>query len=267
MDKVRVFLADWQVLFREGIHFTLSGEEDMEVIGEDTENEPALAFIEANSPQIAILNASHDKLSGIEVTRRINQNLPEVAMFLIMDSEDEEQRFSVLKCGASACLTKDTDPELMVNVIRSVAQGKKPISEDLMRAEIAARVVDAFEAFASLSELISSQLARLATQEIEMLRHFADGESKEQVAGALKTSEETITQKLESIRYKLVSNEQKLRLIETAQSSLPPISSLKLAAEYITKEEFTAFKESLKESFKSLREKSAQTAKEEEGRM
>lgn len=252
MDKVKVFLADWQVLFREGIHFTLSGEENIDVIGEDTENESALTFIENNPPQVAVLNASHDKLSGMEVTRRLNQNLPEVATVLIMDNEDEEQRFSVLKSGASACLAKDADPEFMVNVIHSVAQGKKPVSEDLARAGIAARTADAFEAFASLSEPISGRLARLAAQEAEILHRFASGESKEQVAGALDMSEDTLSQKLESIRYKLVSNEQKLRLIEAAQSSLPPISSFKPGAEYITKEEFAAFKESLRERFKSL---------------
>jgi DNA-binding NarL/FixJ family response regulator len=52
MNKVSVFLTDWQVLFREGIHFTLSGEEDLEVIGEDTGNEQALAFVEENIPQV-----------------------------------------------------------------------------------------------------------------------------------------------------------------------------------------------------------------------
>jgi DNA-binding NarL/FixJ family response regulator len=145
MDKLRVFLADWQVLFREGIHFTLSGEGDMEVIGEDTGNEASLAFIEANSPQVAILNANHDKISGVEVTSRIKQNLPEVAVILIMDSENEEQRFMVVKSGASAGLTKETDPEHMVNIIRRVAQGEYPISEDLLRPEIASRVIDEFE--------------------------------------------------------------------------------------------------------------------------
>ncbi len=252
MDKVKVFLADWQVLFREGIHFTLSGEEDIEVIGEDTENESALSFIESNPPQVAVLNASHDKLSGMEVTRRLNQNLPEVATVLIMDSEDEEQRFSVLKSGASACLTKDTDPEFMVNVIHGIARGKKPVSEDLSRAGIAQRTADAFETFASLGQPISSQLARLAPQEAEVLHRFAGGETREQVAAALELNEDSLGQKLESIRYKLVSNEQKLRLIEAAQSSLPPISSFKPSAEYITKEEFAAFKESLKERFRSL---------------
>ena len=46
MEKVSVVLVDWQVLFREGIHFTLSEEEDMDVIGEVTDNEEALSFIE-----------------------------------------------------------------------------------------------------------------------------------------------------------------------------------------------------------------------------
>ena len=61
MEKVSVFLADWQVLFREGIHFTLSGEEDMDVIGEADNNEEALSFIERTPPRVAVLNANHSQ--------------------------------------------------------------------------------------------------------------------------------------------------------------------------------------------------------------
>ena len=118
MEKVKVFLADWQVLFREGIHFTLSGEEDIEVIGETTDNEEALNFIEANLPRVAVLNTDRGKPSGIEVTRRIKQNLPSVAVILIMDSDNEEQLFLAMKSGASACLTKEVDPEEIVKTIR-----------------------------------------------------------------------------------------------------------------------------------------------------
>ena len=82
MEKISVFLSDWQVLFREGIHFTLSGEEDIEVVGEATDNEEALIFIESNPPRVAILNANRDKLRGIDTARRITQNLPSVAVIL-----------------------------------------------------------------------------------------------------------------------------------------------------------------------------------------
>ena len=55
MDKkVRVFLSDWQVLFREGIHFILSGQENFEVIGEATDNEEAYTTIQKNPPDVAV---------------------------------------------------------------------------------------------------------------------------------------------------------------------------------------------------------------------
>jgi len=75
MENISVFLADWQVLFREGIHFTLAGEEDIDVIGEATDNEEAFNSIAANPPRVAILNAGRSKPNGINVSHRIKQNV------------------------------------------------------------------------------------------------------------------------------------------------------------------------------------------------
>ncbi len=256
MEKITVFLADWQVLFREGIHFTLSGEEDMEVIGEDVDNEQALTFIETNPPQVAILNATHDKLNGFEATRQIKQTLPEVSIILVMDNYNEVQLFDALKSGASACLTKDVDPDIVVNTIREVVQDKQPISEVIWKPEITSRVLDEFTAFASLGEQVGKLLTHLTPREAEILHQIADGNSREQLASTLSISDEVIDKRLQSVHHKLVTNDQKLMLIEAAQSVLPAISRVsftgKPGTEYITKEEFAAFKESLKERFKFL---------------
>jgi len=254
MEKVSVVLADWQVLFREGIHFTLSGEEDMDVIGEATDNEEALNFIEKNPPRVAILNADRGELSGIDVTSRIKQNLPSVSVILIMDSDNEEQLFSAMKCGASACLTKEIDPSDLVNIVRKVAQGAHPISEALLRPGIASRVLDEFEVFYSISEQVDNLLARLSPGENKILRHIADGISLQQVAEAPDISEQAISHQLDLIRTKLVSNEHNRQVIEATLSRQPSIISRagKPAVEYITRDEFTAFKESLREHFRSL---------------
>jgi len=257
MEKVSVVLADWQVLFREGIHFTLSGEEDMEVIGEVTDNEEALNFIEKNPPRVAILNVDRGELSGIDATSRIKQNLPSVSVILIMDSDNEEQLFSAIKCGASACSTKDIDPDDLLNIIRKVAQGAQPISEALLKPGIASRVVNEFEAFSLISKEVNNLLASLSPRESEILRHIADGSSIEQVSQALDINEEAVRQQLDLILTKLVANAHNQEVIEAAQSHLPPIVSRarrggKPEADYITKEEFTEFKESLMERFKSL---------------
>ena len=256
MGKVSVFLADWQVLFREGVHFTLSGEEDIDVIGEATNNEEALDFIERNPPRVAILNANHSEFTGVNVTRRIQQNLPSVSVFLIMDSDNEEQLFSAMKCGASACVTKDIDPDELINLIRKIAQGAKPISEALLRAGIASRVIDEFESFSLISKEVDNVLARLSPHESEILRHIADGNPTEQLSLTLGISEEAIGHHLAMILTKLVSNEHNREVIKAAQKALPSVISRskdgKSAEEYITKDEFDAFKESLKERFKSL---------------
>lgn len=256
MEKVSIFLADWQVLFREGVHFTLSGEEDIEVVGEATDNEEALSFIEANSPRVAILNANHSQLSGVEVTRRIKQNLPAVSVILIMDSENEEQLFSAMKSGASACLTKEVDPDDLVSVLREVIQGACPISESLLRPGVASRVMDEFEVFSLISKEVDNLLASLSPTEGEILHHIADGNSVDQFALTMGINQEAIRHYLNLILAKLVANDHSRGVIEATQSHLPSLISRakgrKPAADYITKDEFATFKESLKERLESF---------------
>ena len=257
MEKVSVVLSDWQVLFREGIHFTLSGEEDIEVIGEVTDSEEVLNFIEENPPNVAILNTDRGKLSGIEATRRIKRDMPSLAVILIMDNDNEEVLFSAMKSGASSCLTKETDPDNLLNIIRKVAQGAHPISEAMLRPGIASRVVDEFENFSLISKEVNNLLARLSPRESEILRHIADGSSVEQLASTLSINEEAIKHHLDITLTKLVANDHSREIIEATQSNLPSIVSKgrragKPEAEYITKDEFTEFKESLRERFKSL---------------
>lgn len=256
MEKVSVFLADWQVLFREGIHFTLSGEEDFEVIGETTGSQEALDFIEKNPPGVAIFNADSGKPTGIDITRRIKQNLPSVAIILIMDSYNDEQLFSAMKSGASACLTKEADPDELVNTIRKVAQGDYPISQALLTPEIASRVANEFEAFSLISKEVGNLLAHLSPVEAEILRQIAGGSLLGEITKALDISEEDIRRQLDLILGKLVANDRSREMIEAAQSNLPSIiSRMSQAREteaYITRDEFTEFKQTITERLKSL---------------
>ena len=257
MDKISVFLTDWQVLFREGIHFTLSGEEDIEVIGEATNSEEALNFIQTNPPRVAVLNTDHDKLGGIKVTRHLTRNFPSVSVVLIMDSENEEQLLQVLKSGASACLTKDADPDDLIDTIRAVAQGQQPVGEILLRPEIAGRVLSEFEEFALIGEQVDNLLACPTPGETEILQHIADGNSVEQICQSLSISEETIGSHFSYLLTKLVTNDYIREIIEAAQTGLLALIfrsrlSGKAPAEYITRNEFAAFKDTIKDRFRSV---------------
>jgi len=257
MERLKVFLSDPQVLFREGIHFILSGEDDFEVTGETTSNEEAFTLIEANPPNIAILSVQHGRFNGPDITRRIKRNLPSVSVILTIDKSDEEQLFSAMMSGASACLTKDTDPEYLLDIIRVVAQGSQPIIEALLIPGLASRALVEFEDLAALSEQLDHLLASLSPKETEILNSIAAGNGIEQVAAKLDINEETIRRNLRLILNKLVANDQAQAIVEAAQRSLPSIirgatKKGEPSAEYVTKEEFNAFKDSLTERLKAF---------------
>lgn len=257
MEKVKVFLSDPQVLFREGIHFILSGEDDFEVTGETTNNEEALNLIQTNPPNVAILSLHDTKLGGPDIVRRIKRSLPSVAVILTMNRKEDESVFAAMKSGASACLTKDTDPENLLDTIRVVAQGSSPITDELLTPALATMTLVEFEDLAALNEEVDNLLANLTDKETEVLGALADGNTEEEVMSRLKINEETLRRNLRLILNKLVANDQARAVIEAAQRSLPSIIRASgkrdiKTDEFVTKAEFNEFKENLMERLKSL---------------
>jgi len=257
MDKITIYLADWQVLFREGIHFTLSGEEGFEVIGETTSNEEALSFIEANAPRVAVLNANREKLSGIEITRRIKQNVPSVSIILVMDEESEEVLLSAIKSGACACITKDISPEQLLSIIREVAQGGQPLSGRLLQPGLALRTLDEFEAYTLISPQVDNLLARLTPREADILSRIGEGTSLEEVASNMTLDEDTIRHHLDVVISKLVTNDHSRQLIESVHDGRTVMGAKgrlldNPEMEYVTKDEFTVFKDNMKKTLESL---------------
>ena len=257
MKRIKIFLSDPQVLFREGIHFILSGEDDFEVTGEATNNEEAFTHIEANLPNIAILNIQDKKVSGPEVIRRIKKRFPSVSAIMTIERKEAEQLFEVMKSGASACLTKDTDPEHLLDIIKVVSQGNTPITDELLTPEMAAKVLAEFEDIDSLNERMDNLMVILTQKEIQVLSSIASGNSIGQVSTKLNIDEETIRVNLRLILNKLVANDQTQAIIMTVQRSLPSMlsnagRSKRLSEEYLTREEFTKFKDSLAKRLKNI---------------
>ena len=253
MKRIQIFLSDPQVLFREGMHFILSGEDDLEVTGEGVSNEEALSHIEANPPQVVILNIEDKKLGGLDLVRRLKRRSPSISAILTLDHPDEEQLFEVLRSGASAYLTKDADPERLLETVRAVAQGSLPIMEEFLIPEIAARTLAEFEEITELNGGVDNLMADLAPNEMQVLKTIAAGNGLEQVAAKLNMDEESIRANLSLVQNKLVANDQTKAVIMTVQRSLPgSISDYGISKEfteaYLTREEFDKFKDSLAKS-------------------
>ena len=256
MDQISVFLADWQVLFREGIHFTLSGEEGLVVTGEATNNQEALDLIIKNPPQIAIININHGNLSGVNLTLSVRQNLPSVSVILVMDSDDINYLYSAVKCGAAACITKDIGPDELVSLVRKIAAGTDLMSQIILTPEIADRILEEFSSFNQMNSEVHSLLASLSTSESEMLSHISAGDTPDEIASALGIKNEALAKSLGIIRQKLETNERSRAILEASQKAMTSViektKSDTSSEEYITRDEFNAFKENLKEHFRAF---------------
>ena len=257
MEKIKVFLSDPQVLFREGIHFTLSGEDDFEVTGESTSNEEAYSFIESNPPNIAILNINDGKTDGCTVTRRIKRNFPSISVVLVTNKDEEEELFNAIKCGASACINKDTDPDYLMDTTRVIAQGGQPLIEKMLEPTMAANILAEFEKMAPISEQLNNLLARLSPKEAEVLSMLTGGNTIEQITIKMNNSEAGIRRQLKLIVNKLVANDQAKAVIEATQRGLPGLISSATSAygvtnDYVTKDEFNDFKDNLIQRLRSL---------------
>ncbi len=249
MKRIKIFLSDPQVLFREGIQFVLSGEEDFEVTGETTNNEEALAHIEANPPQIAVLNAADAKIGGPDIARRLKRTFPSLAVILTIEKRDEDEIFRAMRSGASACLTKDADPEQLLDTVRAVSQDSPPIAAELLTPAVAARTLAEFEDIKTMKKGMANFMATLTPKETQILEDIAGGSAIVQLATKMGLDEEMIRGNLKTVLNKLIANDQTKAVIRTVQNHFSPLSdeetSPDASEELLTREEFNRFKVNL----------------------
>jgi len=197
MEKIRIFIADDHAVVREGTRTLLEREDDMEVVGEAADGEEAVTQIEKLKPDVAILDISMPKLSGIEVTRKIKSVLPATAVLILTAYDNDEYIFAVLEAGAAGYLLKDIPGKEIVEAVRSVHSG-----ESVLHPSVARKVIKrAIDTTAKSGQ--ESAAVELSEREQEVLRMIAKGFSNKDIAEALVISSRTVQGHINKIFQKL----------------------------------------------------------------
>lgn len=193
---IRVLIVDDQHLVRSGFTMMLSVEDDIEVVGDVANGELALAAASELRPDVILMDVQMPVMDGIEATRAIvAADLGRVVMLTTFDRDD--YLFDALRAGASGFLLKNSDPEQLVDAIRSVAGGHALLAPEVTTRVIAAMVGQgptATTASAPVATSIGSadQLSRLTDREREVLTLMARGCSNAEIAKELFLGEATI---------------------------------------------------------------------------
>jgi DNA-binding NarL/FixJ family response regulator len=122
--KIRVLIADDQILFAEGLRYVFQGiSSEIEVIGICTDGEKALAFTERDQPDLILMDVRMPLMDGVEATKLIHRGYPSVRIVMLTTFDDDEYVHFAVKYGAVGYLLKSIRPQDLVLSIRAVMGG------------------------------------------------------------------------------------------------------------------------------------------------
>jgi len=207
VNKIGVMIVDKQALFRAGVLQALSEQSEFELFDCDPNWNP-LGLIEANSPNVLLLDIDYPSLGGLDLARKIVSRFPSTRVIVLSPNPDDKQLFEVIKTGAVAYLSKDTTTEELVKTIRQASRGEYPINDSLLsRPRVAEHVLRQFQDLVSMGKAMESIAAPLTARETQILNYIAEGKSNKQIGYILKISEQTIKNHVSAILRKLNAND------------------------------------------------------------
>ena len=185
---IRIILIDDHAVVRGGYRRLLSAEPDFDVVGEAATAQEANALVQRTRPDVAVVDLSLKGSSGLEAIASMLARLPALRVLVLSMHDDAGYLAQALKAGAHGYLTKNSEPEEVIEGIRTVMRGQRVLSRD-MAATVPG---DGDEA-----------LQGLTPREFELLRLLVHGESVQEIATVLHLSPKTVLNYLTSVRQKL----------------------------------------------------------------
>lgn len=123
-NKIKIILADDEVLFRKGISFLLEREENFEIIFEVSNGKELVSFLRESTihPDIIMMDLKMPLLNGVEATRIIMEEFPEVKIIALTSYDSKSFIANMINIGAASYLVKNTTPLVMIKTINEVYQ-------------------------------------------------------------------------------------------------------------------------------------------------
>lgn len=189
MNKpIKVLIADDQALVRAGFRMILGAQEGIDVVGEASNGEEAIAAYRRLRPDVILMDIRMPKLDGLEAARRILEGGGNGCRLVVLTTFDlDEYVYAALQAGASGFLLKDVSPEQLVAAVRQVAVG-----DALLAPSITRRLVERFARPQPRSVTSHQALSSLTPRELEVLKLMARALSNGEIADMLCVSEATV---------------------------------------------------------------------------
>lgn len=203
MDKIRILLADDHELVRSGLMKLLETYKDLVVIGEAGDGVEAVDKTKSLNPDVLIIDLSMPKLSGIEATKIIRKECPEVAVLVLTMHQNEEYVYQIFKSGAGGYILKDAGKDDLATAIRTVAKGEKYFSSRISEIMVNGFLRKTSTRGEDSSSNIEGLDVALTKREKEVLALIAQGLNNQEISEKLFISPRTADTHRTNIMQKL----------------------------------------------------------------
>jgi DNA-binding NarL/FixJ family response regulator len=191
---LRVVIADDHPFYRQGLARLLS-QSGVEVVGQASNGPTAIDLVEQTAPDVAVIDLNMPGMSGVEVTRRLNERMPASRVLVVSVSAQEEDVTEAILAGASGYVLKDGPVEEVVAGIRAAAAG-----ESLLSPRIAGTLLGRIRDREQVQELPPIPLSQ---RELQVLRLVAKGRGESEIGEALQIGAGAVTKHISSLLMKL----------------------------------------------------------------
>lgn len=202
---IGVFLVDDHQLVRQGLRTILRGATGIEVVGEASSGEEALALVKEIKPDVILMDIRMDGADGFKSMKQIRKVCPDTAFIMLTVYDSELYAAEAIRTGASGYITKDCSRELLINGIRVVFQGGTVWQEGILRR--ATRGIPGLSVKGTGGDVTAQIVEQLTPRELEILALLAEGYGNKQICTRLNLADITVKKYIKNILTKLgVSN-------------------------------------------------------------
>lgn len=193
---IRVLLADDHKILRDGLVSLLNNEDGIEVVGVADDGHELVKLVKKQSPDMVILDVTMPNMNGVQATRRIKLDRPEIKILALSMHTENQFVTQMLQAGASGYMLKDCAYEELITAVRMIMAGKYYLSDDITGV-----VVNNY--LKNMQDLTANDAAVLTQREKEILQLIAEGNSTANIAEFHSISVKTVETHRKNIMDKL----------------------------------------------------------------